>query len=237
MPELELALRGLGREVEFPATPDLAPAVGRRLAERWTWWRRPLVIATAVLVVAVAAVLAVPPARSALFDWLGIGGARIVRVDELPPAPTSGHLDLGRTVTLAEARRLSPWLLVPSVEGFGDSDRVSYSPSVPGGKVTFLWGTPEHLRLLLTEFRGTPYIEKLVRSEAKIESVSVDGHRGVWLEEPHVLFYIDPFGRTRENTSRVAGKTLLWERNGVTLRLEGELSKADAVRLASKLQP
>ena len=35
-----------------------------------------------------------PPARTAVFDWLGIGGARIVRVDELPlarAAPRPGY--------------------------------------------------------------------------------------------------------------------------------------------------
>ncbi len=237
MPELELALRALGREVEFPVTPDLASAVGRRLGERRLWWRRPLAVAVAVLVVAVAAALAVPSARTAIFDWLGIGGARIVRVQELPPAPTVGHLDLGRPVSLAEARRLSPWLLVPSADDPGDPDRVSYSTAIPGGKVTFLWGTPQHVRLLLTEFRGEAFLEKLVRPESDVESVTVDGYRGAWFEEPHVLVYTDSRGRVRENTSRLVGKTLLWQRGDVTLRLEGELSKADALQIASRLQP
>jgi hypothetical protein len=195
------------------------------------------VIATAVLVVAVAAALAVPPARSALFDWLGIGGARIVRVEELPPAPTTGHLDLGRTVTVAEARRLSPWLLVPDIGGLGDPDRIFYSAAIPGGKITFVWGTSADVRLLLTEFRGSPFIEKLLEPSTEVEAVTVDGHRGAWIEEPHVVIYRDIRGQVRDDTSRLAGRTLLWERGGVTLRLEGELSKADALRIATKLQP
>ena len=64
MPELEAVLTELGRRVEFPPTPDLAPAVRRRLGESRSW-RRLLVLALAVLVVAVAAALAVPAARRA----------------------------------------------------------------------------------------------------------------------------------------------------------------------------
>ena len=40
--------------------------------------------ALAVVLLALAVALAVPPARTAIFDWLGIGSARIVLVDELP---------------------------------------------------------------------------------------------------------------------------------------------------------
>jgi len=232
MPELDLVLRELGRQIEFPPTPDLAPGVRGRLDERRAWRRRSLVIAVAVLAVGIGAVLAVSPARTAILDWLGIRGARIVRVEQLPPAPVVGNLDLGRQVTLAQARRLAPWLLVPTAEGVGSPDRVSYSSEIPGGKVTFLWGTPENVHLLLTQFRGEAFIEKLVQPETKVELVRVDGNRGAWLEDPHVLIYRSSDGQLREDTARLAGKTLLWQRGTVTLRLEGELSKAEALRIA-----
>ena len=112
MPELDVALRELGRHVEFPPTPDLASALHGRL-ERPRRWRRPLAIALAVLVVAVGAVLAVPPARTAILDWLGLRGVSIVRVDELPPTPAVERLELGRQVTLEEAPL---WLRVPDDE-------------------------------------------------------------------------------------------------------------------------
>ena len=88
---LERELAALSAAVEWPDAPDLAPTVAGRLAEPLPrasrLARRPLAIAVAVVLAAVLAVLAVPPARTAILDWLGVGGARIVRVDELPRAP------------------------------------------------------------------------------------------------------------------------------------------------------
>jgi hypothetical protein len=231
MPELDAVLRELGRHVDFPPTPNLAPAVRRRLGERRSW-RRPVALALAVLVVAIGAALAVPAARTAILDWLGLRGVHIVRVDKLPPAPVIGNLDLGRPVTFAEARRRAPWLRVPD----DAPDRVYLSSAIPGGKVTLLWGTPTSVRLLLTEFRAQEaFIEKLIQPDAKVEPVKV-GDIGVWLEDPHVLLFHDRDGRLRQNTARLAGKTLLWQQGDVTLRLEGTLSKEDALRIARSAQ-
>jgi hypothetical protein len=227
MPELEAVLRELGNQVEFPPTPDLAPAVRNRLRRRRSF-RRPVAIALAVLVVVLGAVLAVPSARTALLDWLGIKGARIVRVEKLPPAPVIGNLDLGRPLTLAEARRRFRGLVVPKEK----PDRVYLSKEIPGGKITLIWGSPIQPRLLLTEFRGEAFIEKLVRPETKVERVEVNGAPGAWVEGQHVLFYRDREGQTREDTARLAGRTLLWQRGDVTLRLEGRISRDEALRIA-----
>ena len=58
-------------------------------------------------------------------------------------------------------------------------DRVYLSPAIPGGKVSLLWGTPESVRLLLTEFRGRAYIEKLIEPATNVERVELgDGRSG-----------------------------------------------------------
>jgi hypothetical protein len=220
MPELDAALRELGRQVEFPPTPDLAPAIRGRL-ERPRRWGRPVAIALAVLVVGVGAVLAVPPARTAILDWLGLRGVTITRVDELPPTRPIGSLELGRRVTLAEA---PPWALVPDDR----PDRVY----VDDGTVNLLWGTPDDVRLLLTQFRGEALFQKLIEGGAEVERVTINGRPGVWLDEPHVVVIRDPRGQFRDEETRLAGKTLLWGHGDVTLRLEGDLSKAQALRIA-----
>src|SRR5512133_2916740 len=113
MAELETALRALGREVAFPPTPDVASAIRGRL-ERPRFWRRPVAIATAIVVVgAIASAFAVPQSRSAILNWLGLRNVSVVRVDKLPAVPAHGRLDLGQQVTLDEAKRRAPWLRVP----------------------------------------------------------------------------------------------------------------------------
>jgi hypothetical protein len=220
MPELDVALRELGRHVELPPTPDIASAIRGRL-ERRRPWRRPLAIALAVLVVAIGAVLAVPPARTAVLDWLGLRHVSIVRVDKLPPTEPIVRLDLGRETSLAKAPL---WALVPDDK----PDKVF----IDDGTVNLVWGEPQKPRLLLTEFRGEAFIEKLIQPNDDVEPVTVNGRPGAWLEQPHVVMFKDLRGRIRDNSGRLAGKTLLWQHGEVTLRLEGDLTKEEALRIA-----
>lgn len=97
MTSLERELRDLGGAIEWPETPDVARLVAARVAAPPERARhRRLALLVAVVVAALLAVLAVPPARTAVLDWLGIGGARITVVDELPPV---------RTVPARDSRR------------------------------------------------------------------------------------------------------------------------------------
>jgi hypothetical protein len=227
MAELENALRALGRDVEFPPTPDVASAIRGRLERPSPFWRRPVAIALAVVVVAaIAAAFAVPQSRSAILDWLGLRNLSVVRVEKLPVVPAQGRLDLGRRVSLDEAKRRAPWLRVPDTK----PDSVWVSESLPGGKVSLVWGTPSNLRLLLTEFTGRSYIEKVIDGDTQVERVNI-GDAGVWFQGPHVVMFRDRDGRFRESHARLARNTLVWQVGGVTLRLEGGLSKDEALRI------
>src|SRR6476646_8389267 len=176
MAELETALRQLGGEVAFPPTPDRASAIRGRLDRPQRLWRRPVAIALAVLVVAaIAAVLAVPQSRSAILDWLGLRNVSVVRVEKLPVVPAQGRLDLGSRITLDEAKRRAPWVLLPDSE----PDSVWLNESLPGGKVSLLWGTPSNVRLLLTEVTGRAYIEKIIDGDSQVERVDI-GSAGAW---------------------------------------------------------
>ena len=81
MTELERALVALGRELDFPPTPDLAAGVRERLGRRRRW--RPALVVLAVAAVAIGIAFAVPPARSAILRFLHLGTATIVRVETL----------------------------------------------------------------------------------------------------------------------------------------------------------
>jgi hypothetical protein len=49
------------------------------------------------------------------------------------------------------------------------------------------------------------------------------------------VFLVDDQGRIVEETARLARDVLVWEEDGVAYRLEGELTKEDAIRLAESL--
>ena len=213
MPELEQALRQLGRELDWPATPDLTTAVSARLQPRRRL--RPLALAFAGIALAVAVALAVPPARSAILDFFRIGGVEIRTVETLPDLPP-GRAAPGAEVTLAEARDAVPFeLVVP--EGY---DAVHLSDGI----VTFVF--PDRL---LMQFEGDEGLLKQVTRG--VEQLDVRGRPAIWIEgPPHGL--VLPGGE-----ARLAGNVLIWVREGVTFRLEGDLSRERALELAGTLTP
>jgi hypothetical protein len=227
MAELETALRQLGREVAFPPTPDVASAIRGQLDRPRFRHRRVAIALVSAVVVAIGAAFAVPQARTAILDWLGLRNVSVVRVEKLPAVPAHGNLDLGQRVTLDAAKRRAPWLLVPD----GTPDSVWVNESLPGGKVSLLWGTPSNVRLLLTEFTGRTYVEKVIQGDTQVERVKI-GSAGVWFQGPHVVMFQDRDGRFRESHARLARNTLVWQMGDVTLRLEGGLTKDEALRIA-----
>ena len=255
MAELERELHELGAALDFPPTPDVATAVRRRLAAETRpaprfARRRALVLAFAVLAVAIGAVMAVPPARTAVLDWLGLRGVRIERTPTSPSAGTTtvrglseSGLVLGERVTVAEARRLARYPILLPPESLGDPDAVYLDPSAPGGQVSFLYRDGDEVRLLVSEFRAgidEEFIQKSAGPATRIEPVSVNGGPGWWLEgEPHEFFFVDPATKqVRPETLRLATNTLLWVSGGRTLRIEGEdLTRDEAVRLAEGFRP
>jgi hypothetical protein len=235
LPELERQLRTLGGEIAFPPTPDLVTGVADRLRAgtappRWLGFRlRPAAIALAALVLALTAALAVPPARSALLDLLGIGGATIERVPTQPVAPEDADLALGERIPSEDAARAVDFrVLVPRAAGL----RAYVDRSVPRTKVSFVWSAAGN-RLLLSEFRGQVFVEKEAGPETRIVETTVRGVRAVWVVgAPHVVIWRDANGHVREETRRLAGNVLLWEERGVTYRLEGARDRAHALRVA-----
>jgi hypothetical protein len=256
MTELEQALVSLGAEVQFPETPDLAAAVRRRLeaAPSQRAWRRPrgrtFVLAFAVFAVSVGAVMAVPPARSAILEFFGLKGATVQRVDELPelPAGVSTSLQLGRPISLDQAGKLARFeVLVP--KALGDPDGAYHSVTPPGGRISLAYeprdGLPEAretgVGLLVTEYRGDlapEFVGKMAGEGVSIERVSLDGEPGLWLEgDQHFLFFRGPDGEFVEDTARLAGNTLLLEQGNLLMRLEGEITREQALEIAASLEP
>ncbi len=226
--ELERELRGLGAAIDFPETPDVASNVRRDLPEqrRAAWpWRIALALAIAVL--AVGAGFAVPQARTAILRFLGIGAVQIEFVDRLPEVRPAAPLGLGTAINPADA----PFPLLRS-KLLGNPDGVYRRDDV----VTLLYGTPERVRILVTEIAGldfTPELgKKLAAMGTHVEFVPIRGSigPGVWIEgRPHVVLF--PGG-----PPRLAANTLIWTNGQLTLRLEGAASLMQAVEIAETLE-
>jgi hypothetical protein len=239
MTELERALLAVGRNLEVPVAPDLTGAVRVRLAEGRRpslFSRRVLVVVVAVLAVAVGAVLAVPQARSTIRDWLGIGNVTIRYVDELPPVEqATDDLGLGEQMSLEEARERAGFpVRVPTVDGLDDPPKVYYN--VESSQVAFLYGSEEKPKLLITQADARGAIEKIVNlNVTERELVVVEpGYAGVWLYgEKHAIFYPST---DHEEPFRLVGNALVYEIDGVTIRIEAEISKDEALRIARSMR-
>ena len=235
--------------------PSPAPARTRPRRPRWlTGWRRLAVAGMVAVLLAAAVLVASPGTREAVARRLGLRGIGVELGGPPPPTVTTapgGRLDLGlgERVTLAEARRRVRFpVLVPAAAGFQRPDAVFVDQAVPaGGRVDLVYrarpGLPASnftdAGLLITEFRGQPdpgFLKKVVVAGV-VQEVTVGGEPGYFFSgEPHFFTYQDADGQFREERTRLAGNTLVWQRGELTLRLEGELPLAEAVRIAESMR-
>lgn len=243
---LEHELTALGPSLDWPETPNVTAAVAAQIkaVETRRAPRRRLALALAVALAAILAALVVPPARTAIFDWLGIGGAQIVQVDELPSVPGAPNLDLlGEVVSLDEARAQVDFAFAEPPDGEPDPDEIRV---VRSSRVSYVWRDPDGIQLLITQFPGTAahpallkkvVVKKVVGRETTTEQFGIDGDRAVWLRGgPHVVYVLAPGGFVREDAGWLAGNTLLVDRDGVTVRIEGALRRKDAVELVRAMR-
>jgi hypothetical protein len=227
--ELEPRLRALG--IAFPGEPNLVPGVLAQLQGRKPFpWRRAAALALAIVAVAIAAAFAVPQARTTILHWFHLGGASVERVETLPRAAERRQAaTLGRPLARAAAERAVGFRLVlpPLAHGM---PRVY----VLADSLATVFVKRRGTAVLLSEFRsfGPGTLDKLVDPGVRIERVSVDGRPGLWLTgAPHVLRYFDETG-VREQQLLIRGNVLLWVRGPLTLRLEGKLTRSEALDFA-----
>jgi len=235
MTELERQLRAL--PVAVPEAPDLAPAVLVRLERRPFPWRRAAVLALAVLVVAIAATFAVPQARTTILHWFHLGGATIERVETLPPAVERAQAGgLGRPMSLQAAERNVGFrILLPPLECRCRRARVY----VIGDSMASMILVSSRRHFVLSEFPsfGSLSLKKLTFGQTAIEPVEVNGKPGLWITGgTHTLRYFDRELGVRTQNIRVHGNVLLWVKGPLTLRLEGKLSKDDAIFFARNIR-
>jgi hypothetical protein len=255
---------GPGREErgswpQWVSTP-FSPRMGRRagdeglapgLGPRGLW-----LVAALLLIALVSGLVLFPEARNAIADRLGLQGVSIRWVDEVPtpePSRVGAPLLLGRPVTLDEAQAAVNFpVRIPTAAGFNAPNEIYLLDQDNGAMVSFVYpagpGLPATnqtgVGALLTQFRGEAdrgLIEKGLSDDAArathLQAVAVSGEPGFWISgAPHGFFVVCyDVGECREERYRLAGNVLLWEQDGVTLRLESALSLKDALAIAESV--
>jgi hypothetical protein len=239
MADLEQRLRDLGGEpAAWPPTPDLTAAVMARLPSAAPPRRRGLAAGlgrrvllglVALVLAAPAAALAFPGARDDVLRALGL---RHVTVEEVP-APPPGAVDprLGpRTTVAAAARRATFAPVVPAA--LGPPDRVHQR----GDVITLVYA---RRGLLLAQAPGRldpNLLTKIVSIAAGIHRTRVAGRPAVFFPRRHFYLWLDRTGSVRQSEPVRSGPSLVWERDGVVLRLEGERRQDEAVRIATSVR-
>jgi hypothetical protein len=216
-------------------------------AGRGTRFRRSLILAAAALLLVAAAVTAAIgyglPGLRILFGPVASPGPS----SAAPPGPSStpgALLGLGTPFTLEEVASLVAFdVLLPPDPAIGPPDAVY----VAGQRVSLVWapnsalpGTvAQGVGLLIVEVQATideGMIQKIIDSGTTVEAIAVDEAPGYWIAgASHEILFIGPDGEPIQDSRRLAGNTLVWTRDGITYRLEGQLTRGEAIALAESL--
>jgi hypothetical protein len=263
--ELEQRLQDLALHVALPTADDLARRVRAALqvegADTWprpsrhaSWrirrGRRVLIVLAACLAILALVVAASPVARATIARLFAIPGVSISRAPQgrLALSPVGAKLDLGARTTLAAAQRHTRFTIeLPHYQSIAQPDEVYINGPLPG-QISLVYraraGLPRAAHtgvgLLITEFRAAlelGVLKKVASMGSRVENVQFGGARGVWLSgAPHFFAYATGDDNVIVEPFRLADNGLLWERGGITYRLEGSMSEAVALRIAESMR-
>jgi hypothetical protein len=246
--DLEAELQAMAAQLSWPSTPDLAASTAAELAGHPAPRPRrlPKVLLAAAVIVAVlgASLVSSRSVRRAVSQLLGLPGVKI-STGPPPSIPAAAKPNFGEPVSLAEAsRRVGFTVRVPALAGFTQPDGVYLSPE---GQATLMYRPRPDLPasaqtgvgLLVTEFKATleaGYFAKVAEPGTTIEAVAVHQRPAYWLSgAPHAFFYSNANGDIFPDTLRLAANTLVWQSGAITLRLEGQISKQQALAIAESI--
>jgi hypothetical protein len=266
VPDLEQELTELAHAIAWPPTPRLLPIhvevarPARRRGPGWlqswwrqTSWRRPLAVAVAALLVVAVALVAYPPSRNAIADWVNlhvlVKRVPVVQTPSPLPSGTLGdQLGLGLPYSLTDAQRVVGWrITLPKDLGEPDAIYVKTPPTL--GEVTLVYAKAPDIpvagetgvSVLVTEARGRTqanFFEKTVGPGTTVEPVSVGGRAGYWIAgRPHTFVFLDAEGQPFFDSLRLATNTLIFDRgDGTIVRIEANTTREKAIQIALSLE-
>jgi hypothetical protein len=236
---LENDLAAVGRAARYPATPDLAAGFWQGTAASGPdarFGRSPAWLGALAAGVAVIALVVVAgtgrDAAADLFDRINVFSTS-EPLDGLPEGLPGEEVSIPEaTAELGRPIEQPQYPEGVAPEGavlldFGEVKAVVIGYAQPGMPEFSLWVTNAHVGKGLAEDSGV-----------RAETVSWPGAaQAYWFDGPHRLEFRKPSGQVvEESARRTVGNTLVWERDGYVYRLEGELERDEAIRVAQSLQ-
>lgn len=246
-------------EAEDPARPQ-----ARRWTRPWLRLTasRPalaaVVVAALLLLLATVLILS-PTTRSAVADRLGLPGL-VITADPPPTAistpvataqasPVRFRAAFGPPLPLEAAQaRVAYRIHLPTAPGLDQPDAIYLVQPPATGQVILAYAPRADLPpisntdtgLLITQFLGRVepgFFVKAIGPYTTVTPVMVDGAQGYWIDgETHAFFYRSPNGDVERDSIRTVGDVLIWERDGLILRLESALSRDEALRIAESIR-
>ena len=247
---LEAELRSFSHDLDAALGDlDLSNAVTRRLEQSTRrrvpqHARRRRVIFALAAAVAVTATLAIPSARAAVTSFFEVGAVRVH--EEPPPGPVAGPLVLGELTALDVARSRMPTVVV-TARGIAAPDEVWFDGRT-GGVTSLVYRAKPGLaaapptpglgrRVQEVAGDGGGLLNKNQGIGARAQRVAVGPYDGVFITGgDHFVAYEDATGAGHTEDGRLVGNALIFQREGLTIRIEGRLPLARMVAIGASLR-
>jgi hypothetical protein len=244
----ETRLKELAQKVDYPVTPPIAKAVMARISVKPPVFSRRLAWSLTILFITIISLMAIPPVRAAVFEFIQIGIVRIfpeahtpIPETKTPLTPTPSALiplleEIMGEVTLQEARAFVeyPIPLPTHPVDLGEPDRI-FVQEVDSQMTILVWlddENPGKVKLSLHIIPPNSWVIKKV-DPTVIELTNVNGQRAVWATGPYPLLL---HNREIDFVRLIEGNVLVWTQGDLTYRLETDLSLEEAIKIAESLQ-
>jgi hypothetical protein len=155
------------------------------------------------------------------------------------PTPTAhSYLNLAGPTTLAEAEARAGFAIrLPTYPAdLGSPDAVFYQ-DIEGALIVMVWtkaDDPNQVEYSLHILSNSGFAYK--SNPPVVMTTTVEGNLAAWTHGPYLMAYGRGSEPGWELRYLVSGRVLIWEENGLTYRLESDLTLEEAVRMAESLE-